>query len=501
MSDLPRSRRIVRFGEFEFDPAARELRCSGRRVPLQIQPFAVLEILVEHAGEVVSREHLRAKIWPSTVYVDFDHGLNNAITRLRRALDDSADSPRFLETVPRVGYRFIHPIEKEQAPAVALTSANPRRRTAPRVALAASIAVFAGGLGLAAVWWLARPAATGGAPTWMTTNAEARDAYERGMELFEQRRKESTELSIEYLSRATQIDPSFAAAYAALAMAYALAGGNTLVHYRSKEQVLGPALAAAERALQLDPNLAQAHVALANVLNHLLPWAAENDVVIEHSYRRALKLDAANADAHLFFGNFLSTRGRNDEAVRQFELSIASNPLSPSANSRLGMELMALGKAQQGLEYLRKTVELDPWQFNAQLRLGWCYLTLDELDAAERAFDTAERISPSSLQSTAGLAVIAAHRGDDVAARSLLQSTLSLAEATDNPFEVAMIYVALQEPDPSIEWLRKTARSTRRLHMTGDWGIGSPIYDWLRGDPRFVELEREVASTAKPARQ
>ena len=79
MSDLPRSRRIVRFGEFEIDPAARELRRSGRRVPLQIQPFAVLEILVEHAGEVVSREHLRAKIWPSTVYVDFDHGLNAAM--------------------------------------------------------------------------------------------------------------------------------------------------------------------------------------------------------------------------------------------------------------------------------------------------------------------------------------------------------------------------------------------------------------------------------------
>ena len=213
MSDLPRSRRIVRFGEFEIDPAARELRRSGRRVPLQIQPFAVLEILVEHAGEVVSREHLRATIWPSTVYVDFDHGLNNAITRLRRALDDSADSPRFLETLPRVGYRFIHPIEKEQTPTVAMSSVSPRRRAAPRIVLAA--AILAGGLGLAAVWWLGRPAATGDAATWMTTNAEARDAYSRGMELFEQRRKESMELSIAYLSRATQIDPSFAAAYAA----------------------------------------------------------------------------------------------------------------------------------------------------------------------------------------------------------------------------------------------------------------------------------------------
>jgi hypothetical protein len=94
MASEQNGRRIVRFGDYEVDRDARELRLSGQRVPLQIQPFAVLEILVERAGEVVTRENLRARVWPATVYVDFDHGLNNAINRLRRALNESAESPR-----------------------------------------------------------------------------------------------------------------------------------------------------------------------------------------------------------------------------------------------------------------------------------------------------------------------------------------------------------------------------------------------------------------------
>ena len=106
--------RIIRFGRYEMDRDACELRRAGQRIPLQIQPFRVLEALVERAGEVVARADLRARVWPSTVYVDFDHGLNNAINRIRQALDDSADVPRFIETLPRVGYRFIHAVEHPQ---------------------------------------------------------------------------------------------------------------------------------------------------------------------------------------------------------------------------------------------------------------------------------------------------------------------------------------------------------------------------------------------------
>lgn len=105
------------FAEFELHREALELTRNGTRIRLQIQPFRVLELLLEHAGEVVTREEFRARVWPSNVYVDFDHGLNNAITRLREALSDSTDNPRYIETLHRVGYRFICPIERIEAPA------------------------------------------------------------------------------------------------------------------------------------------------------------------------------------------------------------------------------------------------------------------------------------------------------------------------------------------------------------------------------------------------
>jgi TolB-like protein/DNA-binding winged helix-turn-helix (wHTH) protein/tetratricopeptide (TPR) repeat protein len=98
---------IFRFGIFQLDLKACELRKSGLKVRLQDQPFRVLTLLIERAGQVVTREELRQRVWPSNIYVDFDQGLNNAIKKVREALGDSAESPRFIETVARHGYRFI----------------------------------------------------------------------------------------------------------------------------------------------------------------------------------------------------------------------------------------------------------------------------------------------------------------------------------------------------------------------------------------------------------
>src|SRR5882724_4664114 len=100
----------VRFGTFQLDLKARELHKAGVKVKLQDQPFRVLALLVAQAGQVVTREELRQKIWPSDVYVAFDQGLNNAIKKVRDALGDSADNPRFIETVAKQGYRFLAPV-------------------------------------------------------------------------------------------------------------------------------------------------------------------------------------------------------------------------------------------------------------------------------------------------------------------------------------------------------------------------------------------------------
>jgi TolB-like protein/DNA-binding winged helix-turn-helix (wHTH) protein len=105
--------RIVRFGTFEADLSTRQLRKSGVRIKLQGQPFEILAMLLERPGELVTREDVQQRLWPTDTFVDFDHGVNTAINRLREALGDSAENPRFVETAPRRGYRFIAPVESQ----------------------------------------------------------------------------------------------------------------------------------------------------------------------------------------------------------------------------------------------------------------------------------------------------------------------------------------------------------------------------------------------------
>ena len=106
------SGRRVRTGLFEIDLGSSEMHKEGRRVPLQEQPFRVLALLVERPGEVVTREELQRQLWPADTYVGFDEGLNTAIRKLRIALGDSPENPRFIETIPRRGYRFVAPVQE-----------------------------------------------------------------------------------------------------------------------------------------------------------------------------------------------------------------------------------------------------------------------------------------------------------------------------------------------------------------------------------------------------
>ena len=120
------ARRILRFGVFEFEVRTGELRKHGVKLRLQGKPLQVLQALVEHPGDVVTREELQHRLWSSDVFVDFDNGLNTAANRLRIALGDSAENPRYIETLARVGYRFIAPIEVVEPTA---SAAEPRLQT------------------------------------------------------------------------------------------------------------------------------------------------------------------------------------------------------------------------------------------------------------------------------------------------------------------------------------------------------------------------------------
>ncbi len=133
-SSRPFSALRAQFGRFQLDLGSRELSCSGVRIPIQEQPLQILRLLLEADGQVVSREQIRTALWPEDTFVDFEHDVNTAVKKLRQALEDSAENPEYVETLPRVGYRFLVPVEwgsgtQESKPAavVVMPSHEPSR--------------------------------------------------------------------------------------------------------------------------------------------------------------------------------------------------------------------------------------------------------------------------------------------------------------------------------------------------------------------------------------
>jgi DNA-binding winged helix-turn-helix (wHTH) protein/tetratricopeptide (TPR) repeat protein len=149
-----RSRSILRFGVFEVDLRAGEVRKQGVRVKLQEQPFHVLTVLLQRPDEVVTREELRSENWPADTFVDFDNSLNTAINKLREALGDSAENPRFIETLPRRGYRFIAPVTGVDGTTrgTATGASAPWRPSSQKIVVAAAIAVLAAGIAGGLLW-------------------------------------------------------------------------------------------------------------------------------------------------------------------------------------------------------------------------------------------------------------------------------------------------------------------------------------------------------------
>jgi eukaryotic-like serine/threonine-protein kinase len=141
---------VFRFGAFELDPQASELRHKGVRIKVQDQPLQILAVLLRQPGELVTREELRYEIWSSDTFVDFDNSLNSAVNKLREALGDSRDNPRFIETVPRRGYRFIAPVKNNGqsvlATGVLKESRTQRRNLTMPLSLVLIVGFLAGGL-------------------------------------------------------------------------------------------------------------------------------------------------------------------------------------------------------------------------------------------------------------------------------------------------------------------------------------------------------------------
>jgi DNA-binding winged helix-turn-helix (wHTH) protein/TolB-like protein/tetratricopeptide (TPR) repeat protein len=314
---------------------------------------------------------------------------------------------------------------------------------------------------------------------------EAYHLYLQGRYLWHQRTRDSLTRSAELFERATVLSPNYAQAFSGLADAYAVLG---FYDYLPPVQAFPRAKAAAQRALDLDARLAHAHASLGYVaLYYDWNWAEA-----EAAFERAIALNPSYSVGHQWYANYLTARGRFDEAVAAMRRAQEVDPLSLIASAALGWVHFYQRDYDRAVEQSRRTLELNPQFELAHLWAGWAHEAAGRHQDAVRHLTEAVRLSADGAVALASLGRAQARAGDMAGARQTL-ATLHRTQAAYLPaFEVAKFHLALGDRDEAIGWLRRAhaERSHSIVFLSVD-----PQLDLLRDDARFVELESRIASS------
>jgi TolB-like protein len=409
------ARAIVRFGAFELDARAAELRKHGRRIRLQEQPFQILLELLEHPGQVVLREEIRKKLWPNNTVVEFDHSINAAVKRLRDSLQDSAEKPRYIETLARRGYRFIAPVSREPdeapqpeaGPSIAvLPFANmsgdqdneyfsdglaeeiinelarvPGLKVIARTSAFAfkgkqeDVRNIATALGVANI--LEGSVRRTGTRIRITTQLiAARDGAHLWSERYDREIADifaiqdeiakaiATALRVKLTNTSRQYIPRLPAYEAYLKARYCLAAFTYESLPRSRDFY--------EQAIALDASFVPAQNGLAMALVSLvLPGITSAQVAMPLARAAAIKalaIDAASQEAHAVLGMVAALYDFDwNEAERQFRLAMASEPVPAYVRWYYSFSyLIPMGRTQESVEQCMRGLQDDPLNF-----IGW----------------------------------------------------------------------------------------------------------------------------------
>jgi Predicted integral membrane protein len=561
---------LLRFGVMELDLKTGELRKAGVLLRLPPQPFKILALLASRAGQLVTREEIRQEIWGSETFIDFELGLNTAIKSIRDVLGDHPETPRYIQTLPRRGYRFIAPVGTMAAVSVpgragiesiavlplenlsrdpeqeyfadGMTEAlitnlgkisalrvisrqsviryKQTKKPLPEIARELNVDAIVEGTVQRAGNRVRITANLLHAPTdrhlWAESyerdlrdvlalqgevaqaiahevqakltpqeetrlasarpvNAEAYEAYLKGRHL----QFVADPKAFEFHQRATQIDPTWAPAHAAIVVPTLLLGLPPMEAYAK-------ARAAALKALELDDTLSEAYSAMGWV-RYQCDWdwpGAERD------YKRAIELDPTNSDARHFYSHYLLAMRRFDESLIESKRALERDPLSEVLIFHVAWHYVFTHQADMAIEQCRKVLEVFPNSWQGHLFRMWAY----EMKGLY------EQAIADELDSKKAARLKRAYRR--FGARGYWQSRLDYAlEQTKqgyvSPLHIVGFYAQLGQRDEAFAWLEKAydERSFSmvefKYHPMAEFSY-HPMFDPLRSDPRFQDLLRRM---------
>jgi DNA-binding winged helix-turn-helix (wHTH) protein/Tfp pilus assembly protein PilF len=492
---------IVRFGVFEADLRAGDLRKKGVKIKIQDLPFRTLGLLLSRPNEVVSREEFRQALWPQDIFVDFDRGISSAIKRLRDALGDSADNPIFIETVDRRGYRWISPIQLAE-PALGeeklvKEQVLPEEPVPAKLSLWRNLIFVFPVLALLFAVWIFRPgyrsakagAKSGPAPVASSphhaANREAEDYYLKGRFYWNKRTPESLNQAVDSFTQAIVHDPEYSDAYVGLADCYNLLREYTMM---PAGEAYPRALAAAKKAVELDDNSSAAHASLAFV-SFFGMWDAGT---ADEEFRRAIDLDPNNAKAHHWYATYLQSVRRFDESLNEIDRAQALDPNSAAILADKGVLLWRAGRHEEALRLLRQLEQADPDAVSPHRYLKAAYVEMGEY-----AGYLAEMKKEAPLLHDASLSAIAeaAEKGFAAhGARGMLEGQLEEQKKAYNlgklsPFFLAETYSRLNNTAEAVKYLEACydRHSDETVNIAAD-----PTFNSLHTVPAFQQLLAKV---------
>lgn len=443
-----------------------EIARDGRSARLAQQPLRILLELYDHAGEVVTREQLVKALWPAGV-VDFDNGLNVAVRKLRVALDDVGEVPRYIETLPRVGYRFVG--ERELRVAAATPSRTARRRTWLIVALVALPVVAALG------WWLrATPLAAHHVPS-----VRARELYLEGLSQRSRRDIDSFAIAQEKFQAALREDPDYAQAWATL--------GDSLSAAVIRQKItpadgVPRARQAAGRALALDPGVVEGHYLMAQIdAQYDKKFAAAG---IE--FERALRIDDHSARLWHHYALWQGQLGHVDDALASMRRAREIEPMTLLYSVQYGMLLYYARRYPEAVAFLTPLVEANPKFDEARSVLGVALSATGDLAGALAQLQA--RGNAEAYQ--ADLGTVLARLGQrEGALREIDRLEARRRKGYGVAYDEALIYTALDDLDKGCELLM---RALQDQSVMVNWMRLEPRLDPLRGRQCYADAEKRL---------
>jgi DNA-binding winged helix-turn-helix (wHTH) protein/tetratricopeptide (TPR) repeat protein len=467
---------LLRFGSFELDLESGELRRSGVRLRLQPQPLKVLETLVLRPGELVTREELHRAVWGEATFVDFEHGLNFCVNQVRRVLGDRATSARFVETVPRRGYRFVAPVlrvARSALPSAELRHPPAAERNRTRWPTLPLAVVMVLGLGVTASGVRRAPTPP------REPSLVARTAYLRGVYHAQREFSEWPE-AVRWLERAVVEEPGYAPAQAALARAYVQLAEARL---RPGRDVFPLVRSAALAAVGADASAAEAHVWLGIARLHG-GWDWDE---ADRELRKAITLAPDLALARRRYAAFLSARGDQEGALAQMDVARRLDPLCPVITGEAALLHYRARRFEEAAALWRVGLGVrdDSGGHEALFSL---YLQQGRVESA--AFEALQVMSRVGVPE--GTIRSLAARPPPEIVRGFLHGAIEQLDRQDSsalPDRVALLYATLGERGRALDRL-EAAWSERSPSLLG--ALRDPAFDALRKEPRFQRIVAAV---------